>query len=290
MNTATVRAAFAFEPCLCKGEAPMPKGQRGPMLRIKAIVAPWLAGQADAAVAWGERMLQHAQKYAPTATPLQVQTLTKSSADEPDFDMGALFDQIAEQLVDAALNSVSDIEATMGVDLVSAPSAATAFARDRAARLVGKKIIGGQIIDNPNGAFAISDTLRGVVRDTVTKAIAEGWSPDKLASSLRSEFGDWRAETIARTETAFAYGNAAAEGYKELGVEYLEIVDGAGCLPQGHDDGAPEPSGDRGVIEEDAQADGQIWTVEQYQENPIGHPNCIRAAVPTASDESGDEA
>jgi hypothetical protein len=51
-------------------------------------------------------------------------------------------------------------------------------------------------------------------------------------------------------------------------------------LPLGHDDGAPAPSGEPGSFEPEAEADGQIWTVEQYQAAILGHPNCVRVAVP----------
>jgi hypothetical protein len=39
-------------------------------------------------------------------------------------------------------------------------------------------------------------------------------------------FGDLRAETIARTETALSYNRASVAGYKELGVEQFVAYDG----------------------------------------------------------------
>jgi hypothetical protein len=259
---------------LCKGEAPIPKGQKAPMKRLAAIIAPWLEAQIPAAIAWGERMLAHAHG-----------NIAKDGDSEPDFDMGELFDDVAAELSAAAVNALQDVGGAVGVDLTTAPEAAIQFARERGALLVGKRIVNGTIIDNPNGMFSVSDTLRGMIRDRVAQSISEGWSPQELASSLRDQFGDWRAETIARTETGYAYNNAAAEGYRELGVEYLEIVDGDGCLPDGHDDTAGTPSGEPGVIEDDAEADGQVWTVDQFQEHPLGHPNCVRGAVPAAVEE-----
>jgi hypothetical protein len=92
-------------------------------------------------------------------------------------------------------------------------------------------------------------------------------------------FGEARASTIARTETAIAYNKGAAASYKAEGVSTVLVLDGEGCLPEGHDDGAPAPDGERGV-QDDAQADGQIWTPDEYAELPTGHPNCVRSAAP----------
>jgi hypothetical protein len=260
ISVAVVRAAFAFEPGLCKGEAAMPLGQAAPMHRLKAIIAARLAELVDGVVAWA-------------VAQLPAEKLAKESA--PTYDFTDLLDSVTKQMVAAALAGTGDLAETFGVDLTTAPEVATAYARAKAAEMVGMKWVDGVLIDNPNARYAISEQLRGVVNDKVTQAIAEGWSPQQLASSLRADFEPWRAEAIARTETGLAYINASAEGYKELGVEMVEIVDGDGCLPHGHDDGAPLPSGEPGVIEEDAQANGQVWTVDQFQENPIGHPNCL---------------
>jgi hypothetical protein len=41
-------------------------------------------------------------------------------------------------------------------------------------------------------------------------------------------FGDLRAETIARTETALSYNRSSLLGYKEFAVRYVEAIDGHG--------------------------------------------------------------
>jgi hypothetical protein len=137
-------------------------------------------------------------------------------------------------------------------------------------------------VDSPTAA--ISDTLRAQVQDAVSRAIEESWTPAELSSTLKGYFEISRAETIARTETGYAYGNGAAELYKSEGVELLNIVDGPGCLPFGHDDGAPKSDGDPGSVQPEAEADGQVWTVGQYQSAILGHPNCTRTAVVFVSD------
>lgn len=265
----TARAAFAFEIPVLKAEPPMSRGQQRAAKRLAAILSRWLEVVGPRLVRWAVEQLERTQT---------------TKADIPDPDASDLYDAIQDVLVSAAESGVLDTAQIVVVDLDTPSVKATLYARQRAAELVGKKLINGVLIDNPNGEWVISNTLRDVVRDKVSTAIVEGWSPDKLTESLRSQFGDRRAETIARTETGYAYGNGAAEVYTEFGAEFVEILDGEGCLPNGHVAGAPKASGDPGVVEEESEANGQVWTVAQYQAAILGHPNCVRAAVPWFSD------
>jgi hypothetical protein len=50
-----------------------------------------------------------------------------------------------------------------------------------------------------------------------------------------------------------------------VGVKEVEVLDG-------DDD------------EECASANGQIWTLEEASDNPLGHPNCTRAFAPHLGD------
>lgn len=70
-----------------------------------------------------------------------------------------------------------------------------------------------------------------------------------------------RARTVARSETAVAFNTGAITAYASAGVTHVEVLDGDGD-------------------EDCAAADGQTWTLEEAQENPIAHPNCTRAFVP----------
>jgi hypothetical protein len=95
-----------------------------------------------------------------------------------------------------------------------------------------------------------------------------------LADAIRAEFTDmaaWRADLIARTETAYAAAYGAIEAYKEGGVTEVEISDG---------DDWDEPC---------IAADGAIWSLADYQANPLEHPNCTRAAYPIVTTESLSE-
>ena len=97
---------------------------------------------------------------------------------------------------------------------------AVAFAQNRAAELVGKRLADGVIIDNPNPVWSIPESTRDMLRGVVTEAMEQGLSGKALANRIREEyaFSEARAETIARTECAFADANGNFLSYVESGV------------------------------------------------------------------------
>jgi HK97 family phage portal protein len=74
-----------------------------------------------------------------------------------------------------------------------------------------------------------------------------------------------RVEVIARSESALIFGRASSAAYREAQRHRLQIFDGTG---------------------DEACADwaGRVVTVDEYEANLIGHPNCVRTAAP-----AGDE-
>lgn len=117
---------------------------------------------------------------------------------------------------------------------------------------------------------AIEETTRARVAAYVDRATNEGMSLDKLAKLIREDpsgaFSRSRATTIARTETAYAYANSSVGGWRDSGrVDKVIIYDGV-------DD--PEC----------AAANGSVWTLDEYEANPIQHPNCTRSAAPWLDD------
>lgn len=129
----------------------------------------------------------------------------------------------------------------------------------------------------------INETTRQAINDVIDEGMRRGYSIPQLANGYPDEkfrgimgvFDDasgYRAEMIARTESAFAYNWAQTLDYTEAGVQYVQILDGLGDY-------------------ECAEADGQTWTTDDYAMDPIAHPNCIRTAIPvdaTPADVSGD--
>lgn len=118
---------------------------------------------------------------------------------------------------------------------------------------------------------SIDDTTRERVKGYVARGQDEGMSPGELADLVETDpsgaFSAARAEMVARTESANAYAAGSALGWSEAGVTQVVIMDGEGCSwPDGHGQ-AP-------------YADGMVVDLDEYEANPIAHPNCQRAAYP----------
>jgi hypothetical protein len=252
---------------LNKGELKPTRARRKVEKAIVALIDGWLRKLEPKVIAWGiARLLPYEQK------------------DAVDFSAGDLAGDLEEQLVAGGSVGASEAALAIGVNLERVPPEVITYARQRAGELVGKHFVDGQWQDLTTGN-AISETLRNLVNGAVSRAIEEKWTPAELASTLKQYFEISRAQTIARTETGFAYGNGAAELYKAEGIDQVNVVDGPGCLPFGHDDNAPQPDDAPGTVQAEAQADGQVWTVGEYQSAVLGHPNCVRVATPYFAEE-----
>lgn len=141
---------------------------------------------------------------------------------------------------------------------------AIAYADERAAELVGKRVDGnGNIVDNPNPQYSIEETTREMIRADVTRAMEEGLSNDELAAILKDSyaFSEERSMTIARTESAAADTNGNLELYRSTGqVAKKEWIVGEGCC------------------EECEELDGKVVGLDEEFDDgvfiPPAHPNC----------------
>lgn len=110
----------------------------------------------------------------------------------------------------------------------------------------------------------VAETTKDEIRALVSRQAAEGWSTEELAKQIRAK-GDIasrsRALTIARTESGHGYNLGAVASYRAGGVTHVDVLDG--------DDDA--------IC---AAANGARWTLEEAEQNPLGHPNCTRAFSP----------
>jgi hypothetical protein len=97
---------------------------------------------------------------------------------------------------------------------------ASKYARDRAAEMVGMKWDGSKLVQNPDVKWQISDLARQAVRDSVSKAFEDGWTPEALAQKINEHdaFGHRRARNIARTEIAAAQDFGSLSYFKAAGV------------------------------------------------------------------------
>lgn len=135
-----------------------------------------------------------------------------------------------------------------------------------------KKFIGRYAMER---AKQLNGTTKDAVADIIRRAFAgapEGATTKELANAVREKvketyegYEQWRADRIARTETAIGYNNGNILGFAEAGVEKVKVLDGT------QDDAC-------------ASANGQTWTLAESLADPIAHPNCERAFSPILSD------
>lgn len=125
---------------------------------------------------------------------------------------------------------------------------------------------------------SLDETTRQAVKDLIQSALEDGGAlsagalGDKIKTLVQETYGgweDWRADRIARTETAIAYNYGHIFAYRDANVDQVVVSDGDGD-------------------EACAEADGQIWSLEEALANPTEHPNCVRAFAPYVP-EQGEE-
>lgn len=109
----------------------------------------------------------------------------------------------------------------------------------------------------------INDTTRDAIRAVIEQGIEDELTADELADAVSeaTAFDEARAELIARTESGYVYNRAAVESYRSYDVGQVSVIDGDG------DDIC-------------AAANGAVWTLEEAEADPLGHPNCTRDFLP----------
>ncbi len=183
--------------------------------------------------------------------------------------------------------------ATLGVDDRDITSQvfkeAAEYASMRSAEMVGMKYDEeGNLVDNPDSLFAISDTTRDDIRAAVEDAIENGTPAADLADTISDlgAFSDARAMMIARTELIAANNKGHMSAFKNSGVVQYK---------------AWSTAGDDDVDEEICQANedqGPIPLDDDFDSGdsePPGHPNCrctlvaVVGAEAAEADEEDDE-
>lgn len=190
---------------------------------------------------------------------------------------------------DAGAASIATIGANGGDGLVNEINTrAIEFGNDRAAELVGKKWVDGELVDNPNAEWAITDTTRDMTKDLINQGLDEGWGINGLADALENmknedgiqAFSAGRARMIARTETIRAHAKGDAQG--------LQQAQKAGVNVQ------KEWYADAEACDEclDNMDDGPIDlddTFSSGDDEPPAHPNCECSLNGYLPDEEGDQ-
>jgi len=153
---------------------------------------------------------------------------------------------------------------------------ALTWARDRSAELVGKRWTDdGELIDNPNAKWAIDDSTRTMLRNTIADALADNKSVPQIADTIAAlkdavtgsyAFSEQRAEVIAFNEVTRANVQGSLAGAREAqdaGVVLKKLWLG-GQSPCGE---ICQPNIDQGAID---LADD----FESGDDGPPGHPGC----------------
>jgi hypothetical protein len=185
--------------------------------------------------------------------------------------------ELAESTSRAAVAMIGHQRATDIVDQVS--ERAVANARERAAELVGKRVLqNGDIVDNPDARWAISDSTRDMIHDTIVRILQDNEGSDALIQDLQDShaFSPARAEMVSRTEIAAANSRASMDAYDEArtaGVRVMKewILGAEPCDEcQANADEGPIELGD---------------TFQSGDDEPPGHPNCVCAIAPVVGDD-----
>ena len=123
----------------------------------------------------------------------------------------------------------------------------------------------------------INGTTRNALGEVLTVAAERGYSVRQIAQGVPKEnfpgvqgvfaADDARAETIARTESAFIFNAATTAAYRNAGLSQVYVLDGE-------------------TDDECAAANGSTWDMAQAEMEPLAHPNCVRSFAPVTSDGS----
>lgn len=120
---------------------------------------------------------------------------------------------------------------------------------------------------------SVDETARTAIKQTIETSVRNELSWQEIKDILKNnyQFSEQRAEVIARTESGIAYNVGFCQVGKESGmVKGVLVHDGDGC-------------------EICAEANGQIWSLDEAIANPIEHPNCKREFEYILSDGDNDD-
>lgn len=127
--------------------------------------------------------------------------------------------QIQQAASAGASIGVADMNITATAVINEVNAVARDYATDRGAELVGKKWVNGQLIDNPDAKWAITDTTRNMLRQIVSDAFSGETEMSDLQEAIQQAgaFSEERAALIARTEVAMAQVQGNYSGWVKSG-------------------------------------------------------------------------
>lgn len=119
-----------------------------------------------------------------------------------------------------------------------------------------------------SGVAAITNNFKSMIAARVKDARSGSSTLPEIQSEVQSAVANWiqsSAAAVALTEATRAYNESTLSVADGSGYQHVLVTDGtesdAAC----------------------AEADGQVWTIEDARANSVGHPRCRRAFVPVAA-------
>jgi len=193
-------------------------------------------------------------------------TRRKAADDPADLDVGGFdWDEEADDLKSLLDKQYAAMVEVVWSDVVGAQTG-QAIRFDLNARNVRS------VLDKVGKRITmINKASQRLIAELVAREVEKSSNADMLEKALGDLLRSWgesggRAHIIALTETANAYNQAAVSGYREAGLEEVEVYDGPDCGWTEHDD--PD------------LADGSTRTLEEAEQYPEAHPHCQRAFGP----------
>lgn len=168
-----------------------------------------------------------------TANVHDVEAIADASAGA--LDLSGFDDMVPD--IEASLGAAADeggrkMIATLKVDAVVDPfnqihDFALAYAKDRAAEMVGKIYENGVLVDDADAEMAITDSTRNFIRNAVVKALGpidgdKSFNLEQALIDLKDEieggyvFSKERAKLIARSEIGIAQNQGALASLRAL--------------------------------------------------------------------------
>lgn len=190
--------------------------------------------------------------------------------DTNEKTLSQIVDALVTALADQALDLTQVLISTEKLDPVLKDTLITRTLTKLQARPDGiqqvSKRVKAEIIDQVRLGIEHGLTYRDIAKGGVFDV---GPAGDREAEQLAikgiqgvfDEYTTWQAQRIARTESAVTFNHAGAHLMREAGIKEVDIIDGE-------------------KDEACAAANGQRWTLEEYESEPIGHPNCTRVGLP----------
>jgi len=212
-------------------------------------------------------------KVAKAQTPLWpwIDDVIDDSIDEPSqSSMRDVAGALADAYAGARATTIRELDPYKpGAISIRSQSEAIDYAAARGAEMVGRRYdADGNLVDHPSADWAITDTMRDVLRNEIRVAVGTHMDVDKLADHIADTgaFSDYRAEMIARTEVSMAQNQGILEAGRQAQAAGLDVKK---VWTLGDN---PCP------LCEDAAAEGQIDLDEDFGgdagDAPPLHPNC----------------